>query len=201
VPVPPPAALSAPLSVSLFGCGGSGDNSTTTSGDVTTTTAPSGDVTTTTAPSGDVTTTPAPSEDVTTTTEGSPVSDDWMDWECPGFPCMIVNYFEDPDKYTDIKQTCGPLGEFNLCQDMQAGKSFPTWFNGTINGWHNSTKPHPCANVNFGCRQSQDGVTNSCLQGDQKKCKSLCDDLELLDAYADTCTSLCEYYCPEETVV
>ena len=22
------------------------------------------------------------------------LTDDWADWECPGFPCYIVNYFE-----------------------------------------------------------------------------------------------------------
>ena len=34
------------------------------------------------------------------------LTDDWADWECPGFPCYIVNYFE-YQPHDKLSQTCG----------------------------------------------------------------------------------------------
>lgn len=34
------------------------------------------------------------------------LTDDWADWECPGFPCYIVNYFE-YQPHGKLSQTCG----------------------------------------------------------------------------------------------
>merc|ERR1719230_195721 len=129
------------------------------------------------------------------------ISDDFMDWECPGFPCFIVNYF-DQRPATDMKQTCTPLHSFTHCQYLQEGQSFPVRYNNyTAAGWHNMTRPHPCAAVDFGCMQNTNktvtGHQGACLQGSLSKCKSLCDNLNLLAPYDGRCYSRCEAYCPE----
>merc|ERR1719468_824611 len=79
-------------------------------------------------------------------------SDDWMNWECPGFPCFIVNYYESPTHYDNIMQTCTPTSASHVCANVTAGVSFPTtkttrynWTDHTVTlGWHNLSRPHPC---------------------------------------------------------
>mmetsp|Transcript_11745 Transcript_11745/g.27223 ORF Transcript_11745/g.27223 Transcript_11745/m.27223 type:complete len:94 (+) Transcript_11745:67-348(+) len=41
-------------------------------------------------------------------------ADDYQDWECPGMPCFIVNYFE-TRPYDDIKQTCTSISSMTPC--------------------------------------------------------------------------------------
>ena len=45
------------------------------------------------------------------------LTDDWADWECPGFPCYIVNYFE-YQPHGKLSQTCGgsdlPMEDCNI---------------------------------------------------------------------------------------
>merc|ERR1712232_728953 len=109
-------------------------------------------------------------------------SDEWMQWECPGFPCMVVNYFEYRN-YSDIKQTCTPTSSFTSCTYLKEGTNFPAVLDGEVIGWHNSSQPHPCAGINWGCEPSLGDGKEACLQGSNAKCRSLCDDPNLLDLY------------------
>ena len=133
-------------------------------------------------------------------TTGSDPSDEWMQWECPGFPCMVVNYFEYRD-YTDIKQTCTPVHDFQSCTYLKTGTNYPAvGADGEPVGWHNSTQPHPCAGINWGCLPSLGDGKAACLQGSNSKCRSLCDDLNLLDVYQHDCFSRCDVTCPVTSV-
>ena len=117
-------------------------------------------------------------------------SDKWMDWECPGFPCAIVNYYETRD-HTDIEQTCTPVAFLDPCDKLANGEKIAAtkterynWTDHTtILGWHNSTKNHPRKGLDFACFQVNSNGQRSCLQGENAHCKSLCKDLSLLDLY------------------
>merc|ERR1739841_183747 len=99
------------------------------------------------------------------------------------------NYFE-YRQYSSLNQTCGPLHDFTTCQELKAGENFPALnADGSVAGWHNSTRPHPCAGINWGCMQSEGGGKMSCLQGSKANCNKLCDDLNLLDVYQHDCYS------------
>merc|ERR1712224_475863 len=122
---------------------------------------------------------------------GADVSDDWMDWECPGFPCSVVNYFDSRNQ-GDFKQACTPLSTMYECSLLIKGENYAADYgNGTIAGWHNSTKPHPCKNPWGGCEQI------SCLQGTNAKCKTLCDELDLIFPYHDRCYRTCDKSCSD----
>lgn len=100
------------------------------------------------------------------------------DWECPGLPCFIVNA-QEYRNYTHISQTCGPVDSFDVCMDLQAGRSFTT---GTYT--HKVSKPHGCTDY-WGCMQT------SCVQGSVANCTALCDRLQLLPLYQAGCRDYC----------
>ena len=112
---------------------------------------------------------------------GSGYADDWSDWECPGFPCFIVNQYDTRNTTASRVETCGPIADDMVdCQSLMKGKPF---------GGHSITKPHPCT---YGllsvCDQS------SCLQGSVKECQKFC--VGLLDDYQHECNNACTRYCP-----
>ena len=117
------------------------------------------------------------------------LTDDWADWECPGFPCYIVNYFE-YQPHGKLSQTCGgsdlPMED---CNNLSDGTSWDAvWSNGTVAGSHKLTKPHPCM-VHYmgGC------VQTSCIQSTEAKCHAACDALNMLPYYAESCHDHCSY--------
>lgn len=122
------------------------------------------------------------------------VSDEWMDWECPGFPCSVVNYFDNRANppHTDFRQACTPLSTMAECRKLINGENFAA-DNGdhTIAGWHNSTKAHPCKNPYGPC------IQDGCLQGTNAKCKALCDNLNLIFPYHDRCYKTCDTSCTD----
>merc|ERR1719265_404414 len=122
---------------------------------------------------------------------GADVSDEWMDWECPGFPCSIVSYFDHRD-HTDFRQACTPVTTMHECGLLIKGENFAAENNdGSIAGWHNSTRAHPCKNPYGPCEQT------SCLQGTNAKCKALCDQLNLMKPYDARCYRTCDKSCTD----
>ena len=119
----------------------------------------------------------------------------WADWECPGFPCFIVNFYFNLTRAgaTDYKQTCGPIQDMDTCDFLEEGKSFDaTDGSGKVIGTHTLKKPHPCHSKNFGCTQS----TSPCVQGSVAACQGYCKDLNLVQHYLDICTDYCSVHCP-----
>lgn len=121
--------------------------------------------------------------------------DQYLDWECPGMPCFIVNYFynsSDPllEPYTDIKQTCAPVYDFQSClylHDAVPWDAVNT--DGSIAGTHDVDRGHHCEDLNFQCLQK------SCMQNTLSQCNSYCDDLDLLHIYNHTCYEYCGVAC------
>jgi len=104
-------------------------------------------------------------------------------WECPGFPCFIVNAFE-YRPYKNISQTCGFVDDHTTCMALENGQPFTTG-NDTNPYHHTVTRAHPCQDY-WGCHQTQ------CTQGDLKGCYGMCDKLELLTLYNSSCYDYCE---------
>jgi hypothetical protein len=72
----------------------------------------------------------------------------WSDWECPGFPCFIVNYFYPTSAYSNIKQTCAPISDMVTCNELSSGTSFNAVnSDGSIAGTHTLTSAHPCVSA------------------------------------------------------
>jgi len=109
----------------------------------------------------------------------SPAVDPFQKWECPGFPCFIVNVYESRP-YNKISQTCGPVDAHTICQDLHDGKAFTI---GNITH-HPRSSGHPCEDY-WGCHQT------ACTQGSVKQCQAMCDKLQLLDLYHTTCYNYC----------
>merc|ERR1712187_803507 len=99
-------------------------------------------------------------------------------WECPGFPCFIVNAFE-YRKYKSLSQTCGPVDTLDVCSALQLGKSFTTG-----NYTHHVSSRHPCSDY-WGCMQT------TCTQGSSANCTAMCDKLNLLPIYQAPCRDFC----------
>jgi len=123
------------------------------------------------------------------------LSDDWMDWECPGFPCSIVNYY-DHRPHDNYQSACTPLSTMYECGQLMHGEGFFADDDGTI-FWHNNTNParphnEVCNNNWGGCAQI------GCLQGTRSKCYALCDRLNLIYPYEDRCKLMCRQSCPED---
>lgn len=122
---------------------------------------------------------------------------DWSEWECPGFPCFIVNFFE-YRPFKSLKQTCGPVDQMVICNKLMNGESFPAvGANGTAIGTHHMTQPHPCRDLSYGCWQVDEATPTipTCLSGSLKGCYANCGKLQLLDVYNQTCYDVCEYQC------
>lgn len=114
---------------------------------------------------------------------------DWSDWECPGFPCYIANYF-DHRSHDKPSQTCGFVGDYNACNNLVAGTSFDAVnADGSIAGTHDlKGQAHPCMNqLMGGC------VQTSCIQKTEQGCHAACDALNMLDNYAAACHDHCSY--------
>ena len=108
-------------------------------------------------------------------------ADDWSDWECPGFPCFIVNQYDSRNTTASRVETCGPIADdMSDCLALMNGQPF---------GGHAVKKAHPCT---YGllsvCDQS------SCLQGSVKECQKFC--AGLLADYQHECNNACTRYCP-----
>eukprot|EP00620_Florenciella_sp_RCC1587_P015052 CAMPEP_0182556716 /NCGR_PEP_ID=MMETSP1324-20130603/886_1 /TAXON_ID=236786 /ORGANISM="Florenciella sp., Strain RCC1587" /LENGTH=135 /DNA_ID=CAMNT_0024768653 /DNA_START=92 /DNA_END=499 /DNA_ORIENTATION=- len=117
-------------------------------------------------------------------------ADDYQDWECPGMPCFIVNYFE-TRPYDDIKQTCTSISSMTPCNNMMNGVPFDAVDNdGNVLGTHNvPSEGLPCHDVDFLCKEK------TCTQGSLADCNAACEALNLLDVYASTCTGYCTANC------
>ena len=116
-------------------------------------------------------------------------ADQFLDWECPGLPCFVVNYYESRD-YKDIKQTCTSITEISPCLDLENGVAFSAVdSDGSVLGTHDVDRPHPCTDRNYLCKQQ------SCIQGSLTQCNSYCSVLNLLDLYNSTCYSYCAAEC------
>jgi hypothetical protein len=93
----------------------------------------------------------------------------WDDWECPGFPCFIVNKNDPHNTTAGRQETCGPIAQLSPCNALGAEK-------------------HPCAWSQYWvCDQT------TCLQGTQAKCKTFC--VSLIPPYSHDCENACERYC------
>ena len=111
-------------------------------------------------------------------------------WECPGFPCMIVNFMESKSKYSAIHQTCQHVGEMDVCNHLIAGESFSAYdAQGKVIGTHHLVKPHSCVNAQYGCWESE------CPQGSLAMCQDQCHRLNLLEGYMESCHDGCAYMC------
>ena len=116
----------------------------------------------------------------------------WADWECPGFPCFIVNFYFNMTKagITDLKKTCGPFEDFTPCMYLENGETFSALNStGGVVGTHTLKKPHPCHSRNYGC------VQTSCVQGSEAACQGYCDDLALVPHYKTKCYDFCSVEC------
>ena len=120
-----------------------------------------------------------------------PAAAAWDDWECPGFPCFITNYFE-YRPYQRLSQTCGLVSSMDPCNNLIEGKPLPVyWGNGTLAGNHNIKNPHPCKVAYFGgC------VQTTCLQGSVHACQADCAKLQMLPLYNASCYDMCATHCP-----
>jgi hypothetical protein len=102
-------------------------------------------------------------------------ANDWSDWECPGFPCFIVNPYDTHNTTASRIETCGPVTELNLC-----------------NKWRAANPPHPCdEGANYLCDQT------TCVQGTNAKCKTFC--AGLLPLYQRDCNNGCDRWCKSDT--
>jgi hypothetical protein len=127
-------------------------------------------------------------------------ADPWSDWECPGFPCFIVNFFE-YRPYPSLKSTCGPVDQMLICDYLKDGHSFPAKAsNGTTIGIHEMKAPHPCRDLRYGCWQVDEGspMKPTCPGGSLPVCYANCGKLALLQVYNGTCYDVCDYQCNAE---
>ena len=108
--------------------------------------------------------------------------DEFLDWECPGMPCFIVNAYE-YRPYAKITQTCGYVDEHDPCQDLADATPFTTG-NSSAPWTHKVTRAHPCQDY-WGCHQTE------CTQGSVKACYGLCDKMQLLYSYNSSCYDYC----------
>lgn len=118
-----------------------------------------------------------------TTPPPPPPPDAYAEWECPGFPCFIVNHF-DTHPHSDLKQTCGSQGEMSICLSLEAGRAFET---GSFQ--HSPTRPHACRSDMWGCMQAY------CVQGSLSGCYSACQKLHLLNFNARAYNASCYEFC------
>ena len=116
----------------------------------------------------------------------------WASWECPGFPCFTVNFYEHR-KYDDIAQTCSPVTQMETCNHLAKGESMTEYASDgkTVVGTHVLHRPHPCSSANYGCWPTGSG----CTLGSVTACHAGCSKLRLLDVYNSTCFSACDYMC------
>jgi hypothetical protein len=124
------------------------------------------------------------------------MSDDWMDWECPGFPCSIVNYYDNPqiNPHDTYQSSCTPIVTYSECQLLIDGETLTANVYGTIFEHNSEKRPRQdaCKSPWGPCQQT------GCLQGTRGKCYALCDRLNLVWPYADRCARECRAYCPED---
>ena len=95
----------------------------------------------------------------------------YLNWECPGMPCFIVNVRASraptcarsaltpshPGRpqifeyrpYSKLSQTCTFIDDHTMCTDLETGKSFDTG-NSTVTQHHTVTRTHPCQDY-WGC--------------------------------------------------
>jgi hypothetical protein len=96
---------------------------------------------------------------------------DWSTWECPGFPCFIINPYDEKNTTVGRIETCGPVDSLSVCNELD--KDQP---------------PHPCHDVNYMCEQ------RGCVQGNNANCKKFCPSL--LPLYQRDCNNACDRWCP-----
>ena len=108
----------------------------------------------------------------------------YLNWECPGMPCFIVNVRASraptcarsaltpshPGRpqifeyrpYSKLSQTCTFIDDHTMCTDLETGKSFDTG-NSTVTQHHTVTRTHPCQDY-WGCSRAGRKRNGACTR-------------------------------------
>ena len=111
-------------------------------------------------------------------------------WECPGFPCFIVNPYDPNNTTISRVETCGPIADdFDACMKVliiHVLFCYLHTFNCTFAQL--IQEGHPCHYPDLRvCEQT------GCLQNSLSNCTSGCS--MLLDSYKEECTLACKRWC------